>query len=162
MVTKVDLSMIKADSDGQVASQQQGLVVREVSTDVLDGVFDRNNGQLTINLPTLGKLVITGLPTVNDIGYGPAGIPGNDGSDGLNGLMGRDGLRGSDGCPGSRGNEGNQGKQGVIGRRGPPGPTGQTGATGATGAAGVLQLFVQATDPSIDNEVQPGALWIRD
>lgn len=162
MVTKVSLNMLRADSDGSVLAEQQGLVVRTLSSDTLDGMFDRNNGQLSINIPNVGKLVINGLPTINDIGYGPAGVPGRDGSDGLNGLFGRDGLRGSDGCPGSRGSEGLQGKQGVVGPRGLQGPTGQTGATGPTGAAGVLQVFVQATDPSIDNEVQPGAIWIRD
>ena len=162
MVTKVDLKMLRSDSDGQIVSEQQGLVVRELSTDILDGVFDRNNGQLAINIPNVGKLVINGLPTINDIGYGPAGLPGRDGTSGINGLMGRDGQRGVDGCPGSRGSEGAQGKQGVIGFRGPPGPTGQTGATGATGAAGVLQVFVQSQDPSIDNDVLPGALWIRE
>lgn len=162
MVTKVSLNMLRSDSDGSVVSEQQGLVVREVSTDALDGVFDRNNGQLSINIPNIGKLVINGLPTINDIGYGPAGIPGSDGSDGLNGLMGRDGLRGSDGCPGSRGSEGLQGKQGVIGPRGKQGPTGQTGATGPTGAAGVLEVYIQSTDPAIDQEVSPGAIWVRD
>jgi len=162
MVTKVSLNMLRSDSDGQILAEQQGLVVRELSTDLLDGVFDRNNGQLSINIPNVGKLVINGLPTINDIGYGPAGIPGRDGRDGINGLFGRDGLRGGDGCPGSRGTEGAQGKQGVIGFRGPPGPTGQTGATGATGAAGKLEVYIQATDPAIDNEVSPGALWIRD
>ena len=161
MVTKVGLSMVRADSDGTVVSEQQGLVVREVSSDILDGVFDRNNGQLAINIPNIGKLIINGLPTINDIGYGPAGIPGKDGSSGINGLMGRDGLRGSDGCPGSRGNEGLQGKQGVIGLRGKQGPTGATGATGATGSSGVLEIYIQTTDPAIDQEVSPGALWIR-
>lgn len=162
MVTKVGLSMVKADSDGSVVSEQQGLVVREVSTDSLDGVFDRNNGQLSINIPNVGKLVITGLPTINDIGYGPAGIPGSDGSAGINGLMGKDGLRGGDGCPGSRGNEGAQGKQGVVGPRGLQGPTGPTGRDGATGPSGVLEIYIQSTDPSIDQSVSPGALWIRD
>lgn len=161
MVQKIDVGMIKADSTGEVVSQETGLSVRTLSTDTLDGVFDRQNGQLSINIPNVGKLVINGLPTVNDIGYGPAGIPGSDGSDGINGLMGTDGRRGTDGCPGARGREGDKGKQGIQGIRGWIGPTGNTGATGPTGASGVLQVFVQATDPAIDNEVEPGALWIR-
>lgn len=162
MVEKVNLDLIKANSDGSVVSEQKGLVIKEGSTDTLNGSFDRTNGQLSINIPNVGSLLISGLPTINDIGYGPSGATGKDGADGINGLMGKDGLRGVDGCSGARGSEGVQGKQGVVGPRGKVGPTGATGPTGAAGAPGAVEIYVQATDPAADREVGVGAIWVKD
>ncbi|WOL24677.1 tail fiber protein [Yersinia phage fHe-Yen9-02] len=163
MVEKVDLGMIKANGTGQIVSDETGLAVKIAPEDTttLNGSYDRATGQININIPNIGKLSITGLPTINDIGYGEQGLPGDGGRDGLDGAMGKDGYRGGDGCPGPRGADGKQGKQGPIGRRGVPGPTGGTGPTGETGSPGVLMVFIQDNDPAEDNELAPGALWIR-
>lgn len=164
MTQQVDISLIKAGGTGPVISAERGLMVDTTDPDnsVLSGSFDANSGQLAINIPTIGKLVIQGLPTIHDVGYGPAGMPGDSGRDGIDGLMGNNGGRGSDGCPGARGQEGTPGRQGPDGRRGPRGATGATGATGSTGTPGVVAVFVQQRDP-IENEPQipAGAIWVR-
>lgn len=162
MVTKVDISLLQTNASGPVVATQGGVSVDTSEDDsTLNGAFDQLNGVLAINIPTIGKLQIAGLPTIHSIGYGPEGGVGASGRDGIDGLMGSDGRRGTDGCPGPRGSDGLPGKQGYVGLRGPAGPTGPTGATGAAGNPGVLQVFVQDDDPSIDNEVFAGAIWVR-
>lgn len=162
MVEKVDISLIKANASGPVVATQGGINVDTSEDDSqLTGSFDQLTGLLAINIPNIGKLQISGLPTIHSIGYGPAGGVGPSGRDGIDGLMGNDGRRGTDGCPGPRGNDGLQGKQGWVGNRGPAGPTGPTGPTGAPGNPGVVAVFVQDTDPAIEQEIPPGAIWVR-
>lgn len=164
MSQKIDISQVKADTKGTVISDTQGLSVQapDVDNSVLSGSYDANNGQLSLNIPTIGKLVISGLPTIHDVGYGPAGIPGQNGRDGIDGLIGTDGGRGADGCVGPRGGDGPGGRQGAEGRRGNRGATGATGPTGATGSPGVVQVFVQQQDPRAGGEqLQTGAIWVK-
>ncbi|AWY08384.1 tail fiber protein [Erwinia phage vB_EamM_Alexandra] len=162
MVEKVDIALVKTNASGPVLATQGGLVVDTTEDDsTLNGSFDQQTGVLAINIPTFGKLQISGLPTIHSIGYGPAGGVGPSGRDGLDGLMGGDGRRGTDGCPGPRGTDGNQGKQGYVGNRGPAGPTGPIGPTGAPGNPGTVMVFVQDTDPAIDQEIAAGAIWVR-
>ncbi len=162
MVEKVDISLLKSDASGPVQATEGGIRVDTSEDDTqLAGSFDQQTGVLALNIPRIGKLQIAGLPTIHSIGYGPAGGIGDPGRDGIDGLMGKDGRRGTDGCPGPRGSDGNPGKQGYVGMRGPAGPTGPTGATGAPGNPGSVQIFIQDTDPSIDNEVVAGAIWVK-
>jgi len=159
---KVNISLLQTDAVGPVVATDGGVTVDVTQDDsTLYGAFDQQNGILSINIPNIGKLAISGLPTIYNIGFGPEGGPGTDGRDGIDGLSGRDGRRGSDGCPGPRGLDGNTGRQGYVGVRGPAGPTGATGATGRDGSPGRVEIYIQDTDPSIDNDVSPGALWVR-
>lgn len=162
MVSKVDIALLQTNASGPVVATQGGISV-DTSEDnsTLTGAFDSQTGVLAINIPTIGKLQIAGLPTIHSIGYGPEGDPGPAGRDGIDGLMGTDGRRGTDGCPGPRGTDGLPGKQGYVGNRGPAGPTGPTGPTGAPGNPGAVAIFIQEQDPAIDNEVPPGAIWVR-
>jgi hypothetical protein len=162
MVSKVDISLVGANASGPVVATQGGITVDTSEDDsTLSGAFDALTGVLAINIPNIGKLQIAGLPTIHSIGYGPAGGVGPAGRDGIDGLMGNDGRRGTDGCPGPRGTDGQQGKQGYVGNRGPAGPTGPTGPTGAPGNPGVVAVYVQDSDPAIDNEVPAGSIWVR-
>lgn len=162
MVEKVDITLLKTNASGPVVATQGGVSVNTAEDDsTLNGAFDQQTGVLAINIPTIGKLQISGLPTIHSIGYGPVGPDGGAGRDGIDGLMGTNGKRGTDGCPGPRGGDGLPGKQGYVGLRGPAGPTGPTGSTGAPGNPGVVEIFVQDSDPSIDQEVSPGAIWVR-
>ncbi len=161
---QIKIEQVRADSTGNVVSEERGLAVKAADKDntELRGSFDPNSGQLTISIPNIGTVNITGLPTIHDIGYGPAGIPGSAGRDGVDGLFGADGLRGSDGCEGPRGVQGRTGIQGPDGRRGNRGATGATGATGEQGIPGRVEVYVQEADPRLDNpNIGPGALWIR-
>ncbi|QYW03415.1 hypothetical protein pEaSNUABM14_00114 [Erwinia phage pEa_SNUABM_14] len=162
MVEKVDISLLKTNASGKVVATQGGVSV-DVAEDetTLQGAFDQLTGVLSINIPSIGKLAISGLPTIYSIGYGPEGGVGASGRDGIDGLMGSDGKRGTDGCVGPRGIDGLPGKQGYVGIRGPAGPTGATGPTGAPGNPGVVAVFVQDTDPAQDQEVPAGAIWVR-
>lgn len=164
MTQKINITQVRADARGAVVSDETGLTIKEVDTDnsVLSGSFDPNNGQLIINIPTIGRLQIGGLPTIHDVGYGPAGMPGAAGRDGTDGLVGTDGKRGTDGCPGPRGGDGAAGRPGGEGRRGNRGSTGATGATGPTGAAGRVLVFVQQQDPRASGEtIEAGTIWVR-
>lgn len=162
MVEKVDISLLKTNASGPVVANQGGLTVDTSEDDsVLSGAFDQQTGVFALNIPNIGKIQISGFPTIHSIGYGPEGPEGESGRDGIDGLMGTDGRRGTDGCPGPRGSDGLQGKQGWVGNRGPAGPTGATGPTGAPGNPGVVQVWVQDQDPAIDNEVAPGGIWVR-
>ena len=162
MVEKVDITLLKTNASGPVVATQGGVSVDTSEDDsTLNGSFDQLTGVIALNIPTIGKLLISGLPTIHSIGYGPAGGVGPSGRDGLDGLMGGDGKRGTDGCPGPRGSDGLQGKQGYVGWRGPAGPTGPIGPTGAPGNPGRVMVFVQDTDPAVDNEVEAGAIWVR-
>ena len=164
MNQKVNIGMVEADSIGTVVSTTDGLSVQtpDLDNSTLNGSFDQNSGQLTLNIPTIGTLVVTGLPTIHSVGYGQSGMRGKDGRDGINGLMGTDGSRGSDGCAGARGIAGIPGPQGPEGRRGSRGATGNTGATGATGENGRVDVFVQSKDPREDNpSLQAGCIWVK-
>lgn len=162
MVQKVDIALLQTNASGPVVATQGGVAVDTSEDDsTLSGAFDQQTGVLAINIPNIGKLAITGLPTIHSIGYGPEGAAGAAGRDGIDGMMGTDGRRGTDGCPGPRGSDGLPGKQGYVGNRGPAGPTGPTGPTGAPGNPGVVAVYVQDTDPAIDQEVPPGAIWVR-
>lgn len=162
MVEKVDIALLKTNASGPVKATQGGVTVdTEEDYSTLSGSFDQLTGVLALNIPTIGKIQIAGLPTIHSIGYGPSGDVGPSGRDGLDGLMGGDGRRGTDGCPGPRGSDGLQGKQGYVGNRGPAGPTGPTGPTGSPGNPGKVMVFVQDTDPAIDNEISAGAIWVR-
>lgn len=159
---KVDITLLQSQASGPVVATQGGITVDTSEDDsTLNGSFDSSTGVLAINIPAIGKLQIAGLPTIHSIGYGPEGPVGTSGRDGIDGLTGRDGRRGTDGCPGARGREGLPGKQGYIGFRGPAGPTGATGATGPQGVPGVLAVFVQDTDPSLEQEIPAGSIWVR-
>lgn len=161
---QINIKQVTADSQGNVVSKERGLEVETspAGGTELSGSFDTNSGQLVLNIPTIGKLTVTGFPTIHDVGYGPAGVPGQAGRDGVDGLLGADGLRGSDGCPGARGLPGRVGVQGPDGRRGERGATGATGAPGPRGEPGKVTVWVQETDPRIDNpNIPEGSIWVK-
>lgn len=161
---QIKIEQVRADEKGPVVSAERGLEVskQDAGGTELKGAFDPNTGQLTISIPTIGTVSISGLPTIHDVGYGPAGMPGIPGRDGVDGLIGSDGGRGTDGCAGPRGLPGRTGVEGPEGRRGHRGATGATGNPGPRGEPGVVAVFVQETDPRIDNPTIPaGSLWIK-
>lgn len=162
---RINIEQVQADSTGQVVSKSTGLAVESPVEDIveLEGKFDSSQGVLTLSLPTLGTLRVSGFPSAADLGHGPQGDRGPDGRDGIDGLMGRDGRRGADGCDGPRGAGGAPGRRGPRGLEGPVGPVGPTGATGPRGEDGTVQMFQQAEDPVIEHgdHVLPGCIWVR-
>ena len=161
-VQEIPLDLIQANSDGPVKSVNGELVVDSgsSSTATYAGSFDDVQGVLTLTVPNLGTLRISGFPTTAAVGIGTKGDTGESGRDGVDGTLGADGQRGADGCVGPMGSRGDTGKTGARGQQGEQGQRGPTGATGPTGADGVIKVFMQA-DPPDGFGVVPGSIWIR-
>lgn len=161
------MSLVKAPLDMIQSPVQSGTVVAEGaslsikpesnSEGTPTGSFDDATGTLTIDIPVLGRLIITGLPTSNSVGIGRQGNQGNDGTPGMDGLLGSPGDVGQRGCRGPAGPQGKPGPRGPRGVDGPPGPTGSTGPQGIRGQDGRVQIYIQSEDPG---PVGAGALWI--
>lgn len=162
---KIDISQIKAHSSGELKSDQTGLHVEKPVGNItaLAGNFDAGSGTLTLEIPGLGQLQVSGFASAKDLGHGPEGKQGKQGRNGVDGMSGNHGRRGADGCEGPRGAVGSPGKQGPRGQVGPPGPTGPTGATGPRGEDGSFQVYIQEEDPVIEygDTIKPGAIWVR-
>ena len=160
MSIEIPLDLVKAETDGPVQSVNGQLVVESnsTSTTTFAGSFDDVQGVLTLTIPNLGALRITGFPTTTAVGVGDKGDTGAAGRDGVDGTLGSDGQRGADGCVGPQGGRGEQGKTGARGQQGEQGQIGPTGATGPTGEPGVVKIYMQADEPLNAN---PGEIWIK-
>ena len=159
---ELPLDLIQAAADGPIKSVNGQLVVDTSTSSTTDftGSFDDVQGVLTLTIPNLGALRISGFPTTTAVGQGQKGDTGASGRDGVDGTLGADGQRGADGCVGPQGSQGTQGKTGARGQQGEQGQLGPTGATGPTGADGVIKVFMQV-DPPDGYGVSPGAIWIK-
>ncbi len=161
MQIEIPIDMISAEADGSVESVNGQLTVNSgTDTTTYTGSFDDVQGVLTITIPKIGTLQITGFPTTTGVGQGTKGDAGVAGRDGVDGTLGADGQRGADGCIGPQGSRGDAGKTGARGQQGQQGELGPTGATGATGATGVMQIYMQADMPE-GSEILPGAIWVK-
>ena len=134
-VQEIPLDLIQATSDGPVKSINGELVVdsSSSSTATYAGSFDDVQGVLTLTVPNLGTLRISGFPTTTAVGVGTKGDTGDSGRDGVDGTLGADGQRGADGCVGPMGSRGDVGKTGARGQQGEQGSIGPTGPRGPTG-----------------------------
>jgi hypothetical protein len=125
-----------------------------------DGVDDAA-GILTLTIPALGTIQLSGFPVVTDLGKGEPGDTGTSGRAGVDGTIGRDGDQGPSGCVGPTGTRGDPGRDGPRGVQGPEGPRGPEGPKGDPGKDGALQVYMQVEDPATTGQnVQAGAIWI--
>ena len=162
--TRIPLDLIATPSDGDVSSQQGGLVVTAVDAEVstLSGGYDSAAGALTLKIPKMGVLTISGFPVLSDLGEGRQGMPGLQGRAGVDGSVARDGDQGPAGCPGPRGARGETGKDGPRGQQGIQGPTGPRGVQGIPGKDGAFLVYMQTEDPATTGQpMQAGAIWIK-
>lgn len=162
--TKIPLDLISSPTDGQVSSEQGGLVVTAADTSVAEfgGGFDAAAGALTLRIPNMGTLTITGFPVLSDLGEGKQGTPGVQGRQGVDGSVARDGEQGPAGCPGPRGPRGETGKDGPRGQQGVQGPTGPQGVQGLPGKNGSFLVYMQTEDPATTGQpMEAGAIWIK-
>lgn len=165
MVQKIDISQVTAQSSGALNVTELGVVVEKPIEDIehLSGQFDASSGSLTLEIPGIGSLRVTGFPNANDLGQGSAGIQGKEGRSGIDGLSGSNGRRGADGCEGPRGQDGPPGRQGPRGLVGPIGATGPTGPTGRDGEDGKMAIYISEEDPIIAHgmTLPVGAIWVK-
>jgi hypothetical protein len=160
-LTKLNLSMVSPPlQNGGVIASGQSLTVDPKTIDLSEfsGYYDRTQGILTLNIPTIGKINIGNFPTSADIGTGRTGPSGRDGVAGVDGLIGETGQKGLQGCRGPEGPQGRQGERGPRGLTGPQGEQGIQGIQGNDGRDGRVLIFVQSEDPG---SVGAGALWVR-
>lgn len=169
-LTRLPLNMLKAEGRVGNPLRFSGVGV-EVSSEEIDsnsrGIanaeYDALAGSLLITLQDGSKLAVSGFPTVNTVGVGPAGPTGAPGQDGKDGLDGRPGEQGATGCEGPEGPQGPQGRDGMRGPRGITGPAGSVGPTGPAGEDGVVQTWIQTEDPmdTAGDKVVAGAIWVK-
>ena len=160
---KLPIDMLEADASGNLASVDGAVSVtvdKDASITELAGNFDAVAGSLTLSIPTMGSITITGLLTLAQVGTGPQGSVGPQGNDGVDGLTPRDGRQGADGCVGGVGPQGNDGGVGPRGIQGPQGFMGATGPRGDQGRDGRFRVFFQADEPTGDG-VEAGTIWVR-
>lgn len=159
-LTRLPLSMVRPPTiAGGVVAQGQSLTIDPSTIDLsqLSGFYDRTQGILTLNIPSVGKINIAGFPTSADIGVGRQGQSGRDGTAGVDGLIGETGNKGLQGCRGPEGPQGRQGERGPRGLRGEQGEQGIQGIQGNDGADGRVLVFIQSEDPG----AIAGAIWVR-
>jgi hypothetical protein len=163
MNTKIPLSSVAASTDGTVVAEAGLLstVVPNKDEKNFTGNFDSAAGILTLTIPELGTIQLSGFPVVTDLGKGEPGDPGASGRAGVDGTIGRDGDQGPAGCMGPSGTRGDPGRDGPRGVQGPEGPRGPAGPKGDPGKDGALQVYMQVEDPATTGQnVQAGAIWI--
>lgn len=161
MVTQVPLALINPGTvAGNLSASGNSVKVDPVvqNINILKGFYDSTQGILTLEIPTIGKINVTGFPTKSDVGVGRQGPSGRDGSAGIDGLIGEAGTKGSLGCRGPEGPQGRQGERGPRGLVGPQGQQGIQGIQGNDGKDGRVLIFIQSEQPGA---VGAGALWIR-
>lgn len=169
-LTKLPINMLQAVGRAGNPLQYNGVNVivsedRQDSNDhgVAGGTYDASIGTLTIVLKNGNFLELSGFPTVNTIGKGPAGPTGPAGVDGTDGLNGLEGKQGPTGCRGPEGPMGPAGKEGPMGPYGPTGPQGKEGPTGPAGEDGIVQMWIQSQDPmeTAPDHVKAAAIWVK-
>lgn len=161
MITHVPLTLIRPSSvAGNVVAQGNSLGIDPAPEAItnLQGYFDATQGILTLDLPTIGRLNISGFPTSSDVGVGRQGPSGRDGTAGVDGLIGEAGTKGTQGCRGPEGPQGRQGERGPRGLVGARGEQGIQGPQGNDGRDGRVLIFIQSEEPGA---VGAGAIWIR-
>ena len=139
MNTKIPLSSVAASTDGAVVAEAGLLSTVLPNSDETEftGSFDNAAGILTLTIPALGTIQLSGFPVVTDLGKGEPGDTGTSGRAGVDGTIGRDGDQGPSGC------------------------VGPTGTRGDPGKDGALQVYMQVEDPAITGQNVPaGAIWI--
>lgn len=159
-ITRAPLEMLKGKGSGQVVSSGRSLRVEQgqsVENLKYEGHYESASGTLTLSIPDMGTLRISGFLTPSAIPSVPRQI-GEKGRDGIDGTMGLDGRTGDTGCRGPEGPRGITGARGPRGHQGEQGVTGATGATGERGTDGRILVFVQDTDPG---PVGAFAFWIK-
>lgn len=159
-ITRAPLEMLQGKGSGQVISTGRSLRVEQgqsVENLEFEGHYESTSGTLTLSIPDLGKLRISGFLTNSSI-PSISRSSGEKGRDGLDGTMGLDGRTGDTGCRGPEGPRGITGARGQRGHQGDRGVTGATGATGERGTDGRILVFVQDTDPG---PVGAFAFWIK-
>ncbi len=159
-ITRAPLNMIKGQGSGSVVSEGRHLKVEtgtSVESVAFGGHYEPTSGVLTISIPDLGRLRISGFLTQSAIPSTPR-APSEKGRDGIDGTMGLDGRTGNTGCRGPEGPRGITGARGQRGHQGERGNTGATGNTGDRGEDGKVLVFVQDTDPG---PVGAFAFWIK-
>lgn len=157
---QIPLSMISPpQTEGNVVAEGSSLALSPLTEITqFDGSYDGVSGTITFEIPTIGIINITGLPTAATLGTGVKGADGVQGPAGLSAPLPRPGDRGPRGCRGPEGERGAPGARGPRGPIGPAGPTGPTGPKGADGADGLVKIFIMSDDPG---PVGAGALWVK-